>query len=685
MTNAPTQSVEPVTPTRRHRFWAASAGLIAMVLLAHGTILHNDFITFDDQKYVYSNPQVIKGLTAETFLWAFTSFNVGNWHPVTMLSHLLDVTLFGLDPAGHHGTALVLHGLNAVLLFVVLTRLTGHAWRSWFVAALFAVHPAHVESVAWVSSRKDLLSVFFLCLALHMHLLRLQDGWRPGRWLCAVFFALALMSKPTAVTFPVLLLLLDFWPMNRFRPERGAAPAQGPVAPGQLTGVEAEGDWRLPLRRLPGLVMEKWELIGLSAVACIITLLSQADSQAMSSVQVLSIADRLFNALHAYVQYLRILVWPVDLAVLYPLRPITPLAAAGSLLILVVLSWAVLLLGRRPGRRYAITGWSWFIVALLPMIGLIHVGVQSMADRYCYIPFIGLYIVVVWLLADLVATAPRLRPAVLAVAFAVLCTLGVMTHRQSVLWASPVTLFSHGIRSTGQNAPLEDYLGRTYALLGQYELAAGHFRNSLAIDPHQPQTLENLGFAYMVLDRPHDAAEAYRIADAMVPLSGPSRQNLAWAYLLSDRPGLARDTFLALEREGDSSAQVLTGIAASQGALGNTDEALSLLRQVKTTWPEFTNADYQAALILVNSGQARGAVQTLERLVASEPENLAAGRLLARAYLQLGMHARARETLANVLRKNPADAKARDALRQIDGPAGGPADSPPINSGKGMP
>ncbi|MBK8477903.1 MAG: tetratricopeptide repeat protein [Opitutaceae bacterium] len=394
--------------------------------------LRHDFITYDDPGYVTANAQVQAGLTWENVKWAFASVEVSNWHPLTWLSHMLDCQLFGLQPWGHHLTNLLLHACNTLLLFVVLRRATGAVGRSLFVAALFGLHPLHVESVAWIAERKDVLSTLFWMLTLWAYVVWVQHraAERPRAW---VFYGLAflslaagLMAKPMLVTLPCVLLLLDGWPLGRW--------AEASVS------------------RRCFLVVEKLPFFVLSAVSCVITYFAQQQGGAVKTLEDFTLLERAANALLAYCQYLGKCFWPTRLAVLYPnfgqLPPWWQTALAGALLAAISIVAMVLWQRRRPAVA---VGWFWFLGTLVPVIGLVQVGGATMADRYSYVPLVGIFIAAVWAVADLPERLPQRRAVLGAVAGAVVLTCGVLTSRQLSLWRDSVNLFRHTVAVTENN------------------------------------------------------------------------------------------------------------------------------------------------------------------------------------------------------------------------------------------
>src|SRR5580658_4419858 len=414
----------------RWRIWALCLLLAIIVFAVYLPALRHPFVIYDDVDYISQNRQVQQGLTLGTIRWALTSMQFSNWHPLTWMSHALDCELFGLDAGGHHFTSLLLHAIDAVILFLLLSRITGKIGRSLMVAALFALHPVNVESVAWVAERKTVLSMLFLLLALWAYLwyARKPDIGRHG---CVdALFALALAAKPMAVTFPFILLLLDYWPLQRIK------------------------DWQSPSETIPlpqfaplRLLREKLPLFALSAASCTITVIAQ-HRIAMQTMEAFPLRDRVVNALFSYVMYLWKAIWPVHLSVFYAPQG-SRLAIWQAVLCLAFLAAISILVWRgRRSRPYLLFGWLWFLGTMVPMIGIVQVGDQGMADRYAYLPYVGLFIAAVWGLADLAQMwriEPRLRAAA---ACAVLLVLSFLTRMQLRNWESSYALFTHSLQVT---------------------------------------------------------------------------------------------------------------------------------------------------------------------------------------------------------------------------------------------
>ena len=441
--------------------------LLALAILAiYAQTATYGYVAYDDDQYVYKNPWVQAGLTAYNIGWAFTTFFYSNWHPLTWISYMLDFSLFGSNPGAQHLVNVALHLASTLLLFFALTRMTRQPWRCAVVAAIFAVHPLHVESVAWISERKDVLSTFFEMLTL---LLYVRYTAKPGTrsyLAVAAAFALSLLAKPMAVTFPFVLLLLDYWPLRRL-------------------------DWPLKAAALRPLFMEKVPLLAMAAVASVLTFLAQRGYGAVVSLNRFPLPARAANAAIAYVSYMVKTVWPADLAVLYPARGPEFGSAVTALLILAALTWAALR-WVKP-RPYLAVGWFWYLGMLVPVIGLVQVGTQAMADRYTYVPMVGLSIAFVWTVADLVEHRPALRMVTAAATILALVVLAVASYRQATYWKSSRTLFEHTLAVTTDNSIIQNNLGVIMAGEGNTVEAIKLYRKALATAPDYAEAHANLG------------------------------------------------------------------------------------------------------------------------------------------------------------------------------------------------
>lgn len=444
--------------------------LLAAIMVIYQPVGGYEFINYDDPLYVTENEPVRRGLTLEGTRWAFTSMHAANWHPITWLSHMLDVQLYGLNAGAHHLTNVLFHIFNSMLLFLLLQRMTGALWRSAMVAALFAVHPLYVESVAWISERKDVLSTFFGFLTLLAYAEYIK---RPGllRYaLALLLFALGLMSKPMVVTLPFLMLVLDCWPLNRYA-EEGS------------------------VRRFVVLLKEKLPFFVLSAASCVVTIIAQGRIGAVVSLESYSFGVRLANALTAYTEYLGKMIWPSNLAVLYPHPGVRQMWQVITAVILISgISAAAFLWARR--RPWFGVAWFWYLGTLVPVIGLIQVGSQAMADRYAYIPLIGIYTALVWGFHDLLHRWHK--PRLAFVSLAVLPALMLVAGNQVRYWQNSITLYAHTLEVTEANGLIHNNLGLALASIGKTSEAIDHYSEAIRINPKDSAAYYNKGIAIVL-------------------------------------------------------------------------------------------------------------------------------------------------------------------------------------------
>jgi tetratricopeptide (TPR) repeat protein len=493
--------------------------LALLVLVLYNPVTRYQFVNFDDDRYVTDNPHVTGGLSWSTLTWAFESTNEQNWHPLTWLSHALDCQLFHLNPAGHHYVNLLIHTANVLLLFLLLQSATGCVWRSFFVAALFGVHPINVESVVWIAERKNVLCTFFFLLTLGAY------GWyarSPNlrRYLLVTFlFILGLMSKPMVVTLPFILLLMDYWPLRRidFFPRPGLDSASPSLEP------------RASRTHLWSAVAEKLPLLGLSAASAMVTMKLQEEGGAVRFEY--SRWMRLGNAVVSYVEYLAKSIFPHHLAVMYP-HPGTLSVWAITASALILLTLTIVIVGSRP-FPYLVVGWFWFLGTLVPVIGLVQVGMQSMADRYAYIPFIGLFVMASWGVADW-AAARRVPAKLVAVSgLAALVALSAITRVQESYWHDSLKLWSYVIRVTGPNFVAQDNLACALGMQAKYEDAVQHFRYAAQINPQDPLSQLNIGASQADQGNLKDAIRQYQLVLDLTPdrrLRADAFSNLGVAY-----------------------------------------------------------------------------------------------------------------------------------------------------------
>ena len=565
-----------------HRRWKIIACLFLVVatLATYGDLINHQFISYDDNVYVTDNPPVQSGLTFSGLSWAFTTMHSGNWHPLTWLSHMLDCQLFGLNPGEHHLTNVIFHVANSLLLFLWFLCFTRSLGCSFLVAALFALHPMHVQSVAWVAERKDVLSTFFWLLTMWAYVWYAERPRLTRYVLILVCFSLGLMAKPMLVTLPFVLLLLDYWPLGRLS-LKGYAAAEASSKSGS----------RVANKRL---VYEKLPLFVIAAFSSVVTVYAQKQAGAVWTFQTLPFANRIANAMVAYASYLGKMFWPAHLAVFYPLSrhalPIWQALAAG--LVLVVLSLLALRLARR--HPYLLVGWLWYLCTLLPVIGLVQVGGQAMADRYTYVPFIGLFIVLVWGVADLAARwrAPRfLLPVAAGV---VLSALMICTWVQVGYWRDSITLYEHTLDVTRRNPVIHNNLGLDLAKQGKMDQAKAHYAEALRLDPNFALAHNNLGLALAAQDK-MDEAEAH------------------YAEALRLDPNLA-ETYNNL------------GVALAQQ--GKIDEAITMFKKAIQIKPNFSGAYSNLGLAFANQGNIDQAIIVFKDTLKIDPDNTIAQKML---------------------------------------------------------
>ena len=547
-------------PAGFHAFWDKHSYLLAclLVIVSVGLYLpvrHHPFVNYDDNIYVMDNAHVQTGLSWDTVSWAFATYDGGNWHPLTWLSHALDVELFEMRPGAQHQTSVLLHALNAALLFWILLRATGHAGRSFMVAALFAVHPINVESVVWIAERKTVLSMFFCLLALGAYRWYAANPKALRYSVVAVFFALGLMAKPQIITFPFVLLLWDYWPLRRLalsspfalRSSLFVFRQKNPAGPSgerrRANGEQRLHDWRW-------LLLEKVPLFVLAAASAVMTMKAQRAGGAILSFDVTPLSIRLSNALVSYIKYLMKAFWPANLAPMYP-HPGASLQAwqvYGALLVLLAITWLVV---EHRHRRYLLVGWLWFLGTLVPMIGLVQVGRQAMADRYAYLPLIGIFIMVCWGVAEWAESAHLPAPALPVASAIVIFALCLAAHRQIGYWADNVALWTHTVAVTPPNYIAQDNLGGALLTQKRMEDAIGHFRLAAAIHPVDPISTFNIGFYEQEHGDLYGAIAQYR--KAIILTTSKSVKIKAWndmgiAYRKLGDPQQARECFAAAQK-----------------------------------------------------------------------------------------------------------------------------------------
>jgi tetratricopeptide (TPR) repeat protein len=610
---------------------AVSLALAGLTLVAFLPACGNGFVEYDDQLYVTENPHVRAGLTGEDVTWALTATHAGNWHPLTWWSLQLDAQLYGADPAGFHLTNVLLHAATAVLLFWVLRLMTGALWPSAATAAVFAVHPLRVESVAWAAERKDVLGALFWMLTLLAYVWYARRPG-PGRYLAvAAAFALGLAAKPMLVTLPCVLLLLDYWPLGRLR--------------------------RDTVRRL---VLEKLPLLALAAAACAATLAAQRVT--VQTLDQLPLDVRLGNALISYARYLGLFLCPVGLAAFYPhprLGLLTPQALAAGALLVGITALAVWQSRRRP---YLLVGWLWYLGTLVPVIGLVQVGGQGLADRYTYIPLVGVTVALVWGLAELADRSPRWRTALRVAGGAAVALLIVITWRQVDHWRDTVSLWRHALAVTSDNYEVHRNLAVVLDRQGKADEALHHYRHSLAAHPDKRVAHNDLGAFWMRRGGYGEAAAHFRASLEIDPGHPMTHNNLGSLLLTQSKPGEAEPHLRAAARAMPDFAAAHFNLALACAALGRADEAEEHFADGRRLEPDNADAHHWFGNALRIHGEPDRAVRYLEAARDLRPDDPEVHHDLGLAHQARRTLPEAVESYRQAVRLDPASGKYHRSL-----------------------
>lgn len=508
--NGENAAIVKLDARKRWTLAAIGIGLVAITFAVFGQTWRFDFVNYDDDRCVYENATVAQGLTTAGMASAFGHFHYGNWIPLTVVSHMLDSQFYGMNAGGHHLTNVLIHAATVVLLFLVLRQMTGAVWRSAFVAAVFAVHPLHVESVAWVTERKDVLSGLFFVLTLWAYVRYVRSPRSLVNYLIVVIlFALGLLAKPMLVTLPFILLLLDYWPLGRI-----------PNAEFQTSSFRA----------MAPLVLEKIPLLMLSVVSCVTTVMAQ--SHAVQPLKTVPFPLRVENAVVSCAAYIGQLFYPANLTALYP-YPINGLPfpeVVAALSVLAAVSLGVFFWHRKA--PYLLAGWLWYLIMLAPVIGLVQAGVQARADRYTYLPQIGLCLMLAWLVEQASARLPYRRALLGTGAVLVLVALMAMAHAQTACWRDSESLWTHTLAGTKNNSIAHNNLGLFLSQKGRVDEAIGHFQQALAINPDNDSAENNLGLALVKQDQTGEAAGHFQKAVAINPDNDDAQNNLGTVFFL---------------------------------------------------------------------------------------------------------------------------------------------------------
>jgi len=645
----PTTQAGPPAPPPAHRAPSAvliaafCAVLVVTTLAAYWGVRTNGFVLFDDNLCIGDNAHVKQGLSGESIAWAFTATDAANWHPLTWLSHMLDVQLFGLDAGKQHLTSVLLHTLNAVLLLLLLFRMTGALWRSAFVAALFALHPLHVESVVWIAERKDVLSTLFWLLTMGAWLEYVKTRKAaPYAW-ALVFYALGVMAKPMVVTLPFTLLLLDYWPLGRI-----AFPLREHIA------------------NLKKLVWEKAPMFAMAAASCIVTIIAQRIGGAVKTMTDFPFGQRAANAAHAYAAYLGKMLWPSSLAVFYP-HPhpgFSALSTIAAFLALACITALTFVLGKKA--PYLPFGWLWYLGTLVPVIGLVQVGDQAMADRYTYVPLIGIFITVAWGLADIVNGSRTLRTAVAILGAVFLAALFVSTRIQTRYWTNTEALFMHALAATKDNDLANYKIGCIRLDQGKLDEAITYLTEVVRINPRHAEGHTNLGIALDRRGRTPEALEHFREALKYEPNNTQVMNNLGLAFVKSHQVPQAINSFEDAVRRAPDFADAQNNLGNALAAAGRLEEAVAHYQQALRLRPDSAKTLDNLGLALGKLNRIPEAMERFQQAVMMNPD-------FAEAHVHLGIglaHARrfkeALEHYQKALQIRPDFPEARAALEDVE-------------------
>jgi len=593
--------VNKIAPSlNKQKIILATVLLVTAVIGLYGQVGRHDFINFDDPEYVYANPYVQKGLSLASISWAFTATHAANWHPVTWLAHMLVVQLFALNPAAHHLVNVLLHAANTVLLLHLLRSLTGTFWRSAVVAALFALHPLHVESVAWIAELKDVLSTLFGLLTIYFYLWFVKQPDRRRYALVLVCFILGLMAKPMLVTLPVLLLLLDYWPLGRLGTIKG-----------DLLMADKRSLWLLFREKIP--------LFTIATASCLITIYAQQHGGAIHSLADSPLTSRTGNALLAYLGYLGKTLWPWDLAILYPFLTEIPLAktvAAGIMLAAITLL-VILFRKRHP---YLFVGWFWYICSLVPVIGIVRVGQQAMADRYTYLPLIGIFIALVFGAVELTSQWEYRRAILLSVTVVILSLSAFISWRQLSYWRNNETLYAHTLAVTSDNYLIHNNIGFALDAEGKLDEALYHYNETIRIAPWYAKAYLNRGITLRKKGQLNEAMVSVREAIKLNPDFTAAYIELGLGMLLNRLPHEAINYFQAALKLDPELADGYYNMGLAYADLGNSQQAIEQFTKALLLKPDDSDCHYYIGVELARQQRYDEAIAHFTAVMSLKPD-----------------------------------------------------------------
>jgi protein O-mannosyl-transferase len=594
--------------------------LAGIVWISFGQTLRHEFVNYDDGAYVYANPRTISGFTPGNVQWAFTHVHAANWHPLTTISHMLDCQLYGLQPWGHHLTNILLHAAAAILLFLALWRLTENIWSSAFVAALFAIHPLRMESVAWVAERKDVLSgVFFMLILLAYARYARSNRFSLSRYTTVlILFALGLMCKPTLVTLPFVLLLLDYWPLGRTQRSQVRGRKSAVAAPLRGALQRRTAAWL-------HLVVEKIPFFVLSAASCVATILAQRE--AFAPIRAVPLQERLANAVVAYVEYIGQAIYPAHLAVLYPYPEGGLNVAEVIVALLFLLIVSVIFFVWRKTYPFALTGWLWFLGMLVPMIGIVQVGSQPMADRYTYLPEIGLYILATWGAMRLFDKWRHNREVLAVAALLIIGAFAARSYFQTSYWQDSETLWRHTVDVTSRNYIAHNNLAGTLLDKGQLNEAIAHYREAVEIMPNVAQVQSNLGNALVREGNVEEAIVHLQKALQIDPAYAEAYNHMGSALMKKGQAGEAIGYYQKAVQLNTSYADAYNNLGVAFLRTGQVDEAIAYYKKAVAINPESAEMQYNLGNALARKGNWAEAITCYQAALSTERDSVKAAKV----------------------------------------------------------
>ena len=674
------------TKTDFRIFFIVSLCLIASIIIPYSQVIHFDFVGYDDELYVTENLHVQKGISPENIKWAFTTFNSANWHPLTWLSHMLDCELYGMDPSGHHWTNIEFHIANTVLLFLVLFLMTKALWKSAFVAALFALHPLHVESVAWVAERKDVLSTFMFLLTIAVYYRYVKKPSYKIYLLIIVCFCLGLMAKPMLVTLPFVLFLLDLWPLNRFKFKNNS----------DFRSDSANED---EFKIKHWIILEKIPLFILVLISCILTFFAQTSGSAVTPLDALPLKSRMANALVSYANYVYKGIWPHKLAVLYP-HPGNALPAwqifGSALLIITGCFFSVRAWKKYP---YIAVGLFWYLGTLVPVIGLVQVGNQAMADRYTYIPLIGLFVVFAWGVSDLFHKWHYRKSFFGTCAAILIVAMTWATYLQLKCWKNPISLFEHTVKVTKDNFKAQMNLGTAIASVdldkaifhykealkikpdytaalynlgnvlvekNQIDEAVSYYLKALQIKPDYFDALNNLGIALAKIGDYDQAVTYFKRVLKIDPQKTDARINLANVLFLQLKPVEAISQYRKILQTDSENADVHYNLACVLSSQKKYDEAVLHYKETLRIDPAYSKAQYNLGNILLNQGKVKEAITCFAEVIKFNPDYVQAYNVVGCILFRQRKFNKAKVFFLEAVQIDPTYSEARKNLETLD-------------------